>query len=192
MDNEQEVYVNGIVGHWNQICDSVPLAQISDIDKDMIWCVTRLRLGAYLTFANMGLMDPNLPLGAWETVEPIVKSMLMNYFVLAAQHPAKIEYSAEKIETPRLDILSGTLSVYEQLKSDDNYLDSARELMRIIAVNEDSDHERIGYATLMGIILKIVEWNYPDVDLKQMIDNLFVIPQSEQESAPNVETEVVE
>ena len=34
-----------------------------------------------------------------------------------------------------------------------------------------------------------------DLDIiqqKQMIDNLFVIPQSEQESAPNVETEVVE
>lgn len=187
MSNEQEtMHIGGLVGQWNQICDSVPLAQINDIDKDMIWCVTRIRVGAYLIFSGMGLVNPGAPLGPWENVGPTFKAMLTNYFILAAQHPAKIEYSADKIETPRLDILSATTSVYEQLKSDDNYLDSARELMRLVAVNEDSDHERIGYASLMGIILKIVEWNYPDVDIKQIINDLFVMP------APEAEAEIVE
>lgn len=177
MENEQTApEMAKLVPQWNEIAESISLKGVADADKDMIWCVTRMRTGAYLLFSSMGLISPDGQAAEWDVIKDTFRAVLINYFFVAAQHPARIEYAPDNIQTPRLDILNATLSVYEQLTSDENVRDSACELVRIVATSEDSNHEKIGYATLIGLLLKIVEWMYPSVNVNDVVMHLFDAP----------------
>lgn len=152
-----------------------PVDKLNDFEKDLIWCVTRIRTGSYVLFSSLNLLNPGAPLPEFGTVEPLIKAIFGNYCIIAAQHPERIEYSADKVETPRLDIISATSSVFEQLQSDKDVRQSAEELVRLVATNPDSDHDPIGYATLTGVVARMVAWLYPDVDfvdwLSHILDN---------------------
>lgn len=151
----------------------IPLDQISPVDKDMLWCVTRLRTGTYVIFSQLELMSPQGEVPSFDVIDDNLHAVLANYAIIAAQHPVRIEYGSNKVETPRLDIIGATATVYAQLTSDENIHDSVIELVRLVATNPDSNHERIGYATLVGILLRIVAWLYPDVSIEDYVAKIF-------------------
>lgn len=156
-----------------ELAAKIPLDQISPIDKDMLWCVTRLRTGTYVIFSQLGLMSPQGDVPAFDVIDANLHAVIGNYAIIAAQHPVRIEYGSNKVETPRLDIIEATSAVYAQLTSDENIHDSVLELVRLVATNPDSNHERIGYATLVGILLRIVTWLYPDMNMEDYVVKVF-------------------
>ena len=162
------------VDFLRELVNKVDLTKIEEeADKDLLWCVTRIRTRAFMLFGVMGLDYAKSTLPSFDILKPTFDNMWYNLMLVAAHYPEEVKYSEDKVETPRLDILNGIVDTFNGLQSDGDTDGSMRELARIVATNEDSSHEHLGYPILMGIMSRIIVWAYPDVDMADYLSKLF-------------------
>lgn len=155
----------------NELVNQIQISTLSDDTKDLLWCVTRIRTNAYLLIYNMGLCYAKSDPVPFNVIEHFFKDMWINFLTIAAQYPEEIKYNDEKKETPRLDTIKTVTDTFAGLNSDGDIDGSIRELARIVATNEDSNHEHLNYAILVGIMSRIIAWRYPDIDILTILNN---------------------
>lgn len=132
---------------------------------DVLWSVTALRTDIFCMFRNLGLSHPGeKPDGPINFDRLLAADIFCDYAEVLSTFPAEIKYTDDNIETPRINALNRTFEVAQGLQSDENVWNSAQELVRLVATNADSEHQRLDYAVLMGIMLKI--FDLLDIDTK--------------------------
>lgn len=125
--------------------------------SDVLWCVTSLRTNIFCLFRNLRLSRP----GPQPDPVPFDLGLGMEVFFdfacVLSTFPAEIKYNDDNVETPRRNALDRAFEVAQGLTSDEDTWNSAQELVRLVATNSDSEHQKLDYAVLMGIMLKIFE-----------------------------------
>lgn len=124
---------------------------------DVLWRVTALRTDIFCMFKQLKLYRPGHTKEEMVLDKQLAMDILCDYANVLASFPAEIKYTDNKVETPRINALNRTFEVVQGLESDDDTWNSAQELVRLVATNADSEHQRLDYAVLMGIMLKIFE-----------------------------------
>jgi len=124
---------------------------------DVLWCVTSLRTDIFCMFRELHLSYPSECPETLNYDRTLAIDILYDYASVLSTFPAEIKYTDDNVETPRINALNRTFEVAQGLQSDDNVWNSAQELVRLVATNADSEHQRLDYAVLMGIMLKIFE-----------------------------------
>ena len=137
---------------------------------DVLWCVTSLRVDIFCMFRNLELSYPvRKPDGPINFDRTLAIDVFRDYAEVLSTFPAEIKYTDDNIETPRINALNRTFEVAQGLQSDEDVWNSAQELVRLVATNADSEHQRLDYAVLMGIMLKI--FDLLDIDTAAICTN---------------------
>lgn len=148
---------------------------------DVLWCVTSLRTDIFCMFRNLNLSRPNeKPNEPINFDHQLAADIFRDYAEVLSTFPAEIKYTDDNIETPRINALDRTLEVAQGLQSDENVWNSAQELVRLVATNADSEHQRLDYAVLMGIMLKI--FDLLDIDAATLCTNAINLLNGEAEA----------
>ena len=153
----------------NNYASQVDIKSLNDSSKDLLWCVTRVRAKAYRILDTMGLCYAEGDIREFDAIKDDFIIMWQNLLVVLAQFPEEVKYAEDKVETPRKDAIQTILDTFNGLTSDEDVVGSMRELTRIVGTNEDSSHDKLNYAILMGIVNRIIAWAYPDKPLNDYI-----------------------
>lgn len=124
---------------------------------DVLWCVTAFRANVYALLIKMGLTQPDGHYPGVDLITEDIKNVVKSYVEVIATFPKEIRYSDEKVEQPRANAINEALKIYEGLQSDEKSWESAQELTRLVATNEDSQNQqKITYDILMGVAMRIM------------------------------------
>lgn len=122
---------------------------------DVLWSVTSLRTDIYCMFKQLGLSRAGQTKDQMQFNRELAIDIFCDYARVLASFPAEIKYTDDNIETPRRNAVNRTFEIVQGLQSDDDTWTSAQELVRLVATNADSEHQKLDYSILMGIMLKI-------------------------------------
>lgn len=123
---------------------------------EVLWCVTSFRTNVFCLLKNLGLTRPDGVYDAAVVDQQLIADVLCDYASILTTFPAEIKYNDDNVETPRANALARSFEVMNGLVSDEKEWESAQELSRLVATNADSEHQKLDYAVLMGIVLRIL------------------------------------
>lgn len=138
---------------------------------DVLWAVTSFRANVFCLLKDLGLTRPNESFaGSFNTL--LIEDVIHDYATILSTFPAEIKYNDNEVETPRANALTRTFEVASGLVSDEKEWESAQELARLVGTNADSEHQKLDYAVLMGIVLRILD--LVGIDMDVVCQNLLV------------------